>query len=184
MVSRLGYKGTPLSLASIERDRATKTDFGGRRIEVTISAGSEIDAWCTSCRMTLNHRVVAMVRGAAKRVLCLTCNKQHNYRAPKGDGSASAPAEKAAVSAGTGRAAKKPAASKAGGGNAREWQLNVANKDSTDFLPYSIHKTFEVGQLVNHPKFGEGYVKEAITSQKLCVLFRDGPRTLIHGVPA
>ena len=60
----------------------------------------------------------------------------------------------------------------------------MANKDSTDFLPYSIHKTFEVGQLVNHPKFGEGYVKEAITAQKLCVLFRDGPRTLIHAQPS
>ena len=27
---------------------------------MTISAGSEIDAWCTSCRLTLNHRVVAI----------------------------------------------------------------------------------------------------------------------------
>lgn len=136
--------------------------------------------------MTLNHRVVAMVGGAAKRVLCLTCNKQHNYRLAKGDGTAPARAEKAVSAAsGGGRAAKKPAAAKTGGhNNAREWQLNVANKDSTDFLPYSIHKTFEVGQLVNHPKFGEGYVKEALTAQKLSVLFRDGPRTLIHGVPA
>jgi hypothetical protein len=135
--------------------------------------------------MTLNHRVVAMVKGAAKRVLCLTCNKQHNYRAPKANGSAPASSEKAESAASSGRAAKKPAAAKTGGhSNAREWQLNVANKDSTDFLPYSIHKTFEVGQLVNHPKFGEGYVKEALTAQKLCVLFRDGPRTLIHGVPA
>ena len=134
--------------------------------------------------MTLNHRVVAMVKGAAKRVLCLTCNKQHNFRAPKANGSAAASSEKAESAASSGRAAKKPAAAKTGGhSNAREWQLNVANKDSTDFLPYSIHKTFEVGQLVNHPKFGEGYVKEALTAQKLCVLFRDGPRTLIHGVP-
>jgi len=135
--------------------------------------------------MTLNHRVVAMVGGAAKRVLCLTCNKQHNFRIPKGDGTAPARAEKTASAASSGKAAKKPAAAKTGGhSNAREWQLNVANKDSTDFLPYSIHKTFEVGQLVNHPKFGEGYVKEALTAQKLSVLFRDGPRTLIHGVPA
>src|SRR5262245_14964417 len=136
--------------------------------------------------MTLNHRVVAMVRGAAKRVLCLTCNKQHNYRAPKGDGSGPARSERE-DSPVSGRAPKKSAAAKASGtggsSNAREWQANVANKDSTEFLPYSIHKTFEVGQLVNHPKFGEGYVKEALTAQKLCVLFRDGPRTLIHGVP-
>lgn len=133
--------------------------------------------------MTLNHRVVAMVRAAPKRVLCLTCNKQHNYRAPKAEGSPPARAERAESAASGTRAPKKQAVPKAGNSNAREWQLNVANKDSTDFLPYSIHKTFEVGQLVNHPKFGEGYVKEALTAQKLCVLFRDGPRTLIHAQP-
>jgi hypothetical protein len=135
--------------------------------------------------MTLNHRVVAMVKGNPKRVLCLTCNKQHNYRTAKsGEGSSPARSDREEASASSGRSSKKQAAPKTGGNsNTREWQLNVANKDSTDFLPYSIHKTFEVGQLVNHPKFGEGYVKEAITAQKLCILFRDGPRTLIHGVP-
>lgn len=131
-----------------------------------------------------------MVKGAPKRVLCLTCNKQHNYRVAKGAGAPSTRAERDEAS--SSRSTKKTSAAKttAGGSsnsptsNAREWQQNVANRDSSDFLPYSIHKTFEVGQLVNHPKFGSGYVKEALTAQKLCVLFRDGPRTLIHGQPA
>jgi hypothetical protein len=136
--------------------------------------------------MTLNHRVVAMVQGTAKRVLCLTCNKQHNYRAPKAEGSSPSRSDREESSASSSRSSKKPAAAKASSAtnSAKEWMQNVANKDSTDFLPYSIHRTFEVGQLVNHPKFGEGYVKEALTAQKLCVLFRDGPRTLVHGVPA
>ena len=138
---------------------------------MTISAGSEIDAWCTSCRLTLNHRVVAMVGGNAKRVLCLTCNKQHNYRKAKPEG-AGAPASKAG---------KKAAAAPKVTGTAREWQANVGERDSAEFLPYSIHTTFETGQLVNHPKFGSGYVKETLASQKLCVLFKDGPRTLVHG---
>jgi len=132
--------------------------------------------------MTLNHRVVAMVRGTVKRVLCLTCNKQHNYRAPKeGEGpEPSAPAERASA----GSKSSKKAGSVPKATNAtREWQANVANKDSTEFVPYSIHETFEVGQLVSHPKFGSGYVKETMTAQKLCILFKDGPRTLIHGRP-
>lgn len=137
--------------------------------------------------MTLNHRVVAMVQGAAKRVLCLTCNKQHNYRAPKGEGGAPSRSEREASAASGSRSSKKQAATpkaSSATNSAKEWMQNVANRDSTDFLPYSIHRKFEVGQLVNHPKFGEGYVKEALTAQKLCVLFRDGPRTLVHGVPA
>lgn len=112
-----------------------------------------------------------MVGGNAKRVLCLTCNKQHNYRKAKPDG-ASTPASKAGK--------KAPAAPKVTG-TAREWQANVGDRDSAEFLPYSIHTTFETGQLVNHPKFGSGYVKETLASQKLCVLFKDGPRTLVHG---
>ena len=144
---------------------------------MAITAGSEIDAWCTSCKMTLNHRVVAMVGGNAKRVLCLTCNKQHNFRKPKGDGSGPVTSKSTAAKSG-----KKStgAAPKALSGT-REWQANVADRDSSDFVPYSIHATFETGQFVTHPKFGSGLVKETLASQKLSVLFKDGPRTLVHG---
>ena len=132
--------------------------------------------------MTLNHRVVAMVKGTVKRVLCLTCNKQHNYRAPK-DGDGPEPRAEERVSAGSSKSSKKAASVPKATNAAKEWQTNVANKDSNEFLPYSIHQTFEVGQLVSHPKFGSGYVKETMTAQKLCILFKDGPRTLIHGRP-
>ena len=147
---------------------------------MTITVGSEIDAWCTSCRLTLNHRVVAMVAGAPKRVLCLTCNKQHNYRRPKADG---AEAPRATASSGGAKSSKKASAASAvkSPSAAREWQTNVADRDSREFVPYSIHTTFEPGQLVDHPKFGWGYVKETMASQKLCILFKDGPRTLVHG---
>jgi hypothetical protein len=147
---------------------------------VTITVGSELDAWCTSCRLTLNHRVVALVAGAPKRVLCLTCNKQHNFRRPKAEG-ASSPVASSPSKAASKSAKKSSTAAAKSPSPAREWQTNVADRDSTDFVPYSIHTTFEPGQLVDHPKFGWGYVKETMASQKLCVLFKDGPRTLVHG---
>jgi hypothetical protein len=153
---------------------------------VAIKAGSEIDAWCTSCRLTLNHRVVAMVAGVPKRVLCLTCNKQHNFRRPKADG-ASEPSSLASNGLGSSKASSSSKSKKGSAiapkspSPAREWQTNVADRDSADFVPYSIHTTFEAGQLVSHPKFGSGYVKETLASQKLCILFKDGPRTLVHG---
>jgi hypothetical protein len=144
---------------------------------VTITAGSEIDAWCTSCRLTLNHRVVAMVAGSPKRVLCLTCNKQHNFRRPKAEGAGSS---NSSASAGPAKSAKKSPLGTKSPSPVREWQTNVADRNSAEFVPYSIHTTFEPGQLVSHPKFGPGYVKETLASQKLCVLFKDGPRTLVH----
>jgi hypothetical protein len=122
-----------------------------------------------------------MVAGSPKRVLCLTCNKQHNFRRPKGDGSGPAVSSTTASSK-AGKAGKKAAtATTKSPSPVREWQTNVADRDSAEFVPYSIDKTFEPGQLVSHPKFGSGYVKEALASQKLYVLFKDGPRTLVHG---
>jgi hypothetical protein len=123
-----------------------------------------------------------MVAGTPKRVLCLTCNKQHNFRRPKGDGSGPAVSSSASASSGGSKAGKKASAvAPKSPSPAREWQTNVADRDSSDFVPYSIHTTFEAGQLVDHPKFGWGYVKETLASQKLCILFKDGPRTLVHG---
>jgi hypothetical protein len=118
-----------------------------------------------------------MVAGTPKRVLCLTCNKQHNYRRPKGDGAGSS----SSGASGSSKSAKKsPVTAPKAPSAAREWQTNVADRDSAEFVPYSIHTTFEPGQLVSHPKFGPGYVKETLASQKLCILFKDGPRTLVH----
>ena len=123
-----------------------------------------------------------MVAGAAKRVVCLTCNKQHNFRKPKANGSGASPG-KASGSSGASASKKAASATSKAASGTREWQANVADRDSSDFLPYSIHTTFQTGQLVSHPKFGSGYVKETLSSQKLCVLFKDGPRTLVHGRP-
>lgn len=123
-----------------------------------------------------------MVGGVPKRVLCLTCNKQHNFRRPKGEGageSSSAAASRSGSS--SSKSSKKSPIAPKGPSAAREWQTNVADRDSAEFVPYSIHTTYEPGQLVSHPKFGWGYVKETMAAQKLCILFKDGPRTLVHG---
>jgi hypothetical protein len=122
--------------------------------------------------MNLNHTIVAMVGGAAKRVQCLSCNKQHNFRAPKGaEELKKKKAAKPRKAAGTPRVTNLQ----------KEWQTSVAEQSATEFTPYSIQATFEEGQLVQHSKFGPGCVKEDLGSQKLSVLFEDGLKTLIHG---
>lgn len=124
-----------------------------------------------------------MVAGAPKRVLCLTCNKQHNFRRPKAEGAGTSSGVEKSASSSAKSSKKSAAAAPKTPSPAREWQTNVADRDSSDFVPYSIHTTFEPGQLVDHPKFGWGYVKETLAAQKLCILFKDGPRTLVHGRP-
>ena len=145
-----------------------------------LSAGSEIDAYCTKCRMDLGHRVIAMVGPTPKRVICQTCNSQHNYRAPRSE-----PRTKTRAAAGTARAAPSGRASPgAARGRAEqerksEWETRIAGKALTAFIRYSRERQFSAGDLLLHSKFGEGYVAEVLGS-KISVMFRDGARTLAH----
>ncbi len=150
-----------------------------------LSAASEIDAWCTKCRRDLGHRVVAMVGPTPKRVICLTCNTTHNYRAPKG--AAAAKGAKAPAKARATRAKAEPKApretarAKNEAERLREWEQRVAGAAETAFRRYAIDATFKEGDLVMHRKFGEGYVVEADQEGKVYVMFRDQLRTLVHG---
>jgi len=153
-----------------------------------LGAGSEIDAWCTWCRMDLGHRIVAMVRGAPKRVICLTCNREHDYRAPHGT-RAGGPA--VVVRRGgepVARESKRPApagvraSQKAQAEHERynAWAQRALGKTHDMFTRYTMDRTFALGELVLHPKFGEGYVEVVREDAKISIMFRDGPRTLAH----
>ncbi len=45
--------------------------------------------------------------------------------------------------------------------------------------PYAASQTFEVGELIEHPKFGRGCVT-ACATQRIDVEFADGKHTLVH----
>lgn len=136
------------------------------------SAGDEIDAWCTRCRIDLGHRIVAMVGSAPKRVKCMTCNSEHNFRAPKSD----APEKKTPRAP----AQKKVSTSKAVSSSRQSWQAKV--ESGAPFVHYTISGTFREGQLIRHKKFGDGYVVSTLGS-RVTVAFIDGEKTLVQGAP-
>jgi hypothetical protein len=149
-----------------------------------LSAGSEIDAWCTKCRMDLGHRIVAMVGAAPKRVVCQTCGGEHTYRAPRSGGSV-APIVRGKT--GAAPASKRAPAGVRAAAKAREeeerygsWAQHTLGKTVDAFTRYSMNEKLAVGQLVLHPKFGEGYVETVNEDAKVSVMFRDGRRTLAH----
>ncbi|HWA71221.1 MAG TPA: hypothetical protein VG937_02750 [Polyangiaceae bacterium] len=151
-----------------------------------LSAGSEIDAWCTKCRMDLGHRVVAMVGGAPKRVLCLTCNTEHNYREPRNaksrDGSVRVRSPRGESTRPEGASGGVRAANKARTEHQRYegWAEKTLGKAVDAFTRYSMERTFRVGELVIHPKFGEGYVDQVLEGGKVNVMFREGAKVLAH----
>lgn len=145
-----------------------------------LTAASEIDAWCTKCRLDLSHRIVALVMGVPKRVVCQTCGSEHNYyrpRAePKGKGSARSPGAPRQSAA-----QRVTARAQAEADRVRAWESKIAGQANDAFARYTIERHFGSGALVMHSKFGEGYVVEVLDGDKVNIMFRDGPRTLAHG---
>jgi hypothetical protein len=151
-----------------------------------LTAGSEIDAYCTKCRMDLGHRIVAMVAGVPKRVVCLTCGGEHAYRAPRTptgpspvlrrrDGEPVVAAKKAAPAGVRAAQRAKEEADRYG-----TWAAQTLGKAVDAFTRYSVDQKLTAGQLILHPKFGEGYVEGVREDDKVSVMFRDGRRTLAH----
>jgi hypothetical protein len=146
-----------------------------------LAAGSEIDAWCTKCRLDLGHRIVALVDGRPKRVVCMTCNSEHNYRSPKS--STATPTRGARPSKARSGGVRATARQNTESVRINEWRARVSGQDAQAFTRYSTDLTFVADQLISHRKFGNGYVVEVLGEGKVAVMFQDGRKTLIHARP-
>ncbi|MEM1032705.1 MAG: hypothetical protein AAF928_12710 [Myxococcota bacterium] len=146
------------------------------------TAGSEIDSYCTRCKMDLNHRIIAMVEAKPHKVECLTCRGHFRYRTPKTlpDPLAGLPGEKKRTKVTTRKKKaepKKPAPDEL----KQAWEEAIVGRGTDDFSAYRIDATFEAGQLIRHKKFGDGVVSEVVEGGKVQVLFEQGPKILVHG---
>lgn len=144
--------------------------------------GDDVEAWCTRCRMNLNHRVIAVVHGAVQKVQCLTCGGDHKYYPPK---NASA-REKGDRDRERGTSSPKPApkdrkkpdrsAAKA----ESEWSTFMKEMDlDTKPRPYGVSQAYTRGEYIEHPTFGIGRVLDIVGIEKVEVIFREGRKVLI-----
>ena len=143
-------------------------------------AGGEIDSYCTRCKLDLTHRIIAMVGEAVKKVECKTCGSHHLYRKPKSEREAASPKTPARASAPR-APTKAERASKAERDATAAWEHAIAGQPSNAFKPYRLSQTFGPGELVRHPKFGDGVVARVIDRGKVEILFQDGARTMAQG---
>ena len=153
-----------------------------------LRAGGEVDAWCTKCKLVLNHRIIAMVGTTPVRVECSTCGSHHNFRAR-------APGEKAPSAGGgtrtiVGGGSSGPRSTRSSVTKAqqaaldreRTWEKAIAGKGVNEFKKYNVAATFAEGDLVRHTKFGDGVVTRIIEGKKVEILFKDEARTLAQGL--
>ena len=127
-----------------------------------ISTGGDIDAYCTKCKLTLEHFVLAVVAGEVVKVKCKTCGSIHKFKG------APAARPKAPGKAGTGH---KPFVS-----TQAQWETAIDAANGPE-LQYDMESSFRDGDLIAHNFFGKGIVLKTYF-RKCSVLFRDKERLL------
>lgn len=141
-----------------------------RKEPMVNKVAKDVVAYCVSCKMDLAHTVVAMDGEIVKKVLCNTCNKEHVYRAPKGE---KAPTNKKKPVRKT--RAKKIVAPDVLWEKALEPAQNLLSK------LYTIDGSFESGEKIDHKTFGLGLITKLIQPNKMEVIFKEGTKIMIRG---
>lgn len=127
--------------------------------------GGEVDAFCTRCKMTLAHTILAMMGAKIARVKCNTCGGDHAFRSAPGS---------------TSTTARKPRAGGAATKAIIGWQQRVDEKGISNAKKYSVRQSFALDDLIEHPTFGLGLVS-AVRADKIDVAFKGEQKTLVHG---
>lgn len=124
-----------------------------------IRLGDEVDTYCGRCKEERTHQVEALRSdGRVERVVCRFCHSKHLYREQRQSGGVGTTAERTrrvSASSTAHIASLKPARA------------------------YSARETYEAGEQISHPKFGQGEVIEA-RQGKIDVRFGRERRTLLH----
>ncbi len=134
-----------------------------------LSVGKEVLSYCSKCKLTLAHTIVAMKdTQTIHRVECRTCKNTHAYKDP------SAVKMKAATRKKTTRKTTKKTTSVA------DLWMEAINSATSKSQEYSIRAKFAQGDIIDHPKFGPGFIDRTIDEDKIEVIFRHEIKTLIH----
>lgn len=135
--------------------------------------GGEIEAYCPSprCKADTTHTIISMYEDEVRRVQCVVCGEVHAYRKPRGDG----PEE-------GGPEATVPKPQRQHRVTWKDAMSRATEADLANCRPYSIRDTYEIGDVVAHPKFDIGFVIELLPDNKVAMVFRDepDPRVLVH----
>lgn len=141
-------------------------------MSAAIGVGKEILSKCSKCKLILAHIIVTMKSVTEPdKVMCKTCKSTQSFKDP------SAKKKKTSVE----RVIK---AKRTGGRKSTEtvgelWNKAI-NKMTGSSKEYSMKSSFQMGDVIEHPTFGQGVVEKLIDDNKIEVLFQDDYRTLMH----
>jgi hypothetical protein len=139
---------------------------------MSAEVGADIESLCTKCG-DVWHVVVAKVGDKIAKVQCKQCSGLHRFKPPGGQAKAKAAPRKASKRR-TGTAAAAPPPD----------QPVIEPDLSRPARPYRIDQTYEPGDRIEHPTFGDGVVESAVTPGKIDVFFPGGRKVLASAKPA
>lgn len=137
-----------------------------------------------------------MVGGEVVKVECLACGSVHKFRplnkparvksqAPVVRHARSGVSREEAVAYSRSEAARKAAVTRAATRAAQEaqatevaWKMAMSRQAEDSGRAYDMNSSFVTGEVISHPKFGLGEVREVTRPNKMEVLFQDGLRVL------
>lgn len=126
------------------------------------STGQSIDAYCTKCRVNLDHTIMTMDEEALGKVRCKTCGSSHKYRSPL--------IAHKVLKAGRKKVVGETATAEI------VWEAGIAGAKGKE-RDYSMTAKYRVGDIVNHVTFGKGIVTK-LYANKCDMLFRDRERLM------
>src|SRR3954467_14391173 len=141
----------------------------------THKVGGEVDAFCTRCKMTLAHTILAMVGQTIARVQCNTCRGQHAYRSAPGTAKPRSSSSSSGGSTAPRAASREPAVK-----TVITFEDQLKGHDLTRARQYSPKDSYAVDEVMDHPTFGFGLVR-SVRADKVDVAFKASERTLVHG---
>jgi len=135
--------------------------------------GKDIEAYCTKCRLLLDHIIIVDLDNAVSRVKCKTCGSEHNYRS-------TVPSPKK-------RSVSTPSTKEKKVTNTAPALWESKKNDLKPNNPIKIYRTqdsFRSRDVIQHHVFGLGFVERILSDTRMEVLFSDSIKRMVMNTEA
>jgi len=143
-------------------------------LELPYVPGNAVEGYCTKCKADTVH-IITVVDGIQIRsVRCEKCGTEGRFRSPRDRTKAGL--REVAARRKSAKTRKRPR--KRQESAAQVFRKLLEGKDLAQAKKYSIKAKLDVGDVVEHPKFGTGVVTSLSDATKATITFEDGPRVM------
>jgi len=142
-----------------------------RFVMTALAVGKEVLSQCNKCKLTLAHIIVTMKTKNPDKVMCKTCKGTHAFKDPSAAKAKTSVDKIVKKSKGHSRKVTE---------SVGELWTKAMSKATNSPQAYSMKASFQAGDVISHPTFGNGIVEKLIDNNKIEILFQDDYKTLMH----